>query len=554
MTATMESDDLSALLTEQRRELSEAKCFQSDLNYAFQLQMEEAITASVSSTASSSSSSFKVPPPDSLINSVSAENNDLIHVVNVFDEEIERWQREQSDLEFCKIERRRNLEELSLRFHDQKFAEEILQIPDHEWQNYGDNYERPFGEGSSSSPSLSETHEHLLSSESFSLYCKGLVVGEEEGTTGGSSRRRKLAAAGVVICGSTNKVVFELSKPLVVEEGGEVSQETAEFEALLEGLDVALSLGLLRVTFCCEKSVYQYITGKSQDVNEGISKLVDHVDLCRKNFIYCTPSLVAEADNSYAFNLARAAILSQRAKPVGYSLGKDLKETCVICLEETGLPLMFTVDDCQHRCCASCVKKHVEVKLNQREVPKCPYAGCGMDLKVNSCQKILGPKLHEVMSQLVKEASIPVTEKVYCPDPRCSTLMSKREVLDYSNARFDIMQELGSCLCVKCQKPFCISCKVPWHFGMSCHSYRKLKPDPNCDDTKLKSLATTNRWRQCMKCRHMIELAEGCYHISCKCGHEFCYTCGAEWMNKKATCSCRLWDERYIICNRNAGR
>lgn len=35
----------------------------------------------------------------------------------------------------------------------------------------------------------------------------------------------------------------------------------------------------------------------------------------------------------------------------------------------------------------------------------------------------------------------------------------------------------------------------------------------------------------------------------CRCGHEFCYNCGAEWKNKKATCSCPLWDEDNILDN-----
>lgn len=32
-----------------------------------------------------------------------------------------------------------------------------------------------------------------------------------------------------------------------------------------------------------------------------------------------------------------------------------------------------------------------------------------------------------------------------------------------------------------------------------------------------------------------------------RCGYEFCYTCGAPWKDKKATCSCKLWDEDYIL-------
>jgi hypothetical protein len=35
--------------------------------------------------------------------------------------------------------------------------------------------------------------------------------------------------------------------------------------------------------------------------------------------------------------------------------------------------------------------------------------------------------------------------------------------------------------------------------------------------------------------------------LHCRCGYEFCYTCGKEWKNKKASCSCPLWDERNII-------
>ncbi|GKG45772.1 hypothetical protein Tco_0498218, partial [Tanacetum coccineum] len=40
------------------------------------------------------------------------------------------------------------------------------------------------------------------------------------------------------------------------------------------------------------------------------------------------------------------------------------------------------------------------------------------------------------MSIRVKEAAIPPTEKVYCPFPNCSELMSKTEVLEYTYELF----------------------------------------------------------------------------------------------------------------------
>ncbi|RLN22338.1 uncharacterized protein C2845_PM07G05060 [Panicum miliaceum] len=94
---------------------------------------------------------------------------------------------------------------------------------------------------------------------------------------------------------------------------------------------------------------------------------------------------------------------------------------------------------------------------------------------------------------------------------------------------------------------FCMSCMVPWHDMMSCDEYKTRYPYAHPEDARLENLAKTRLWRQCVKCRHMIELAEGCYHVTCVCGHEFCYTCGKEWKEKKATCSCLLWDEGNII-------
>nr|CAB3467096.1 unnamed protein product [Digitaria exilis] len=50
-----------------------------------------------------------------------------------------------------------------------------------------------------------------------------------------------------------------------------------------------------------------------------------------------------------------------------------------------------------------------------------------------------------------------------------------------------------------------------------------------------------------------FEQSFGCISVVCcyRCGYEFCYTCGKEWKEKKATCSCPLWEESNIIHDDN---
>lgn len=294
---------------------------------------------------------------------------------------------------------------------------------------------------------------------------------------------------------------------------------------------------------------------------------------------------MARNEIKFAFKLARDAIQSQVNRTMESNRHKNLDETCVICLEDTDISQIFSVNGCKHRYCFSCMKQHVETKLREALVPKCLHHGCKSELDIDSCEKFLTPKFMEIMRQRKKEAITPVTERVYCPDPRCSVLMSKTEVLEHSRKEGLNVDVSGARRCVKCNGVFCINCKVPWHRDMTCDRYKLLNPNPPAEDAKLKLLASRNLWRQCIKCNLMIELAEGCFHMTCRyyvflpcqstsflkfsyvcyrlfefsylfivnnrCGYEFCYNCGAEWKDKKATCSCPLWDEDRIWHDRN---
>ncbi|RVW56761.1 hypothetical protein CK203_082705 [Vitis vinifera] len=231
-TADSDSGDFHSVVSHQRRELLEAQTLESDLDLAFRLQLEEALAASMSSLPSTSSSPPRVQNPDTdcFVSGLRAlQTDELDRLVQ------EVRDRQQSEAEMTKLR-----EDIHRRAHDQKLAREISQMPEEEWEEYGDNYERPFGEGSSSG-------------EVFRVFFKGLAREEKIGNS-----REPIMGIGVSICDFRDNLVFELQKPLV---GCGKSHEYAETRAMIEALNAALALDLTRVDlFCDHQPLYQRVS------------------------------------------------------------------------------------------------------------------------------------------------------------------------------------------------------------------------------------------------------------------------------------------------------
>lgn len=236
-----DDDDLHSLVSEQRNELMAAETLESDLDLAFKLQLQEAVAASL---AHQPSSSAPLEP----------QNDTVCHSVGfatVQSEELVRLQQELKDRQQSEIEMRKMREDLCRRIHDQNFAREILRIPEEDWRDWGDNFEKPFcGEGSSSSSGGSTA---IGNECEYRLYFKGLISDEKVG-----DQRIKLAGIGVAICDSRDNLIFEVRKPLIVNGMNKIG---AEAKALIEGLNAALVLELKRLVFYCDYyPIFQFVS------------------------------------------------------------------------------------------------------------------------------------------------------------------------------------------------------------------------------------------------------------------------------------------------------
>lgn len=65
-------------------------------------------------------------------------------------------------------------------------------------------------------------------------------------------------------------------------------------------------------------------------------------------------------------------------------------------------------------------------------------------------------------------------------------------------------------------------------------------------------LAEQEGWRRCYSCNVYVEHSEACRHMTCRCGAQFCYVCGAPW----CTCDCTMHQlaniKRQAITRRQA--
>ncbi|CAN6201492.1 unnamed protein product [Urochloa humidicola] len=370
------------------------------------------------------------------------------------------------------------------------------------------------------------------SSSGFRVLCKGMASNQA-------------AVVAVAVLGPQGDLVLALHKPVVgfVGGGDGDGEVLLEAMALLEGLHAALVLGITAIEVITDhRMLHNLMLRICSRTGEKLADVMDQTLLAQIKFEQFKISLVQQSQVRYVVKLARDAIGAEIAKTTCAASGssKEKREACSICLEDTAVSKIHAVEGCAHRFCLSCMKEHVRVKLLDGMIPSCPRYGCSIMLTVEGTKAFLPPLVLDMMVRRIREAHIPLGERVYCPYPKCSALMSLTEVQAGSHsARKPQLRK-----CVRCGGSLCISCKVAWHEGMTCRQYKRRYPRGGPENAMLEKLAKQRQWQQCERCKHMIERAAGCDHMICRCGYEFCYLCG----KGRGYCWCAWRQERRGWC------
>ncbi|KAK6152085.1 hypothetical protein DH2020_014720 [Rehmannia glutinosa] len=183
---------------------------------------------------------------------------------------------------------------------------------------------------------------------------------------------------------------------------------------------------------------------------------------------------------------------------------------CEICADEKPTNDLFRVLGCDHSYCSDCMGKYVASKLQDNITAiNCPVSGCNGFLEPQHCRSILPKQVFDRWGDALCEAVILASERFYCPFKDCSALL-----IDERMGGNDVIVQSE---CPDCNRLFCVQCKVPWHSGIECAEFQKLKKDERSnEDIMLMNLAKSKNWMRCPKCRFYVEKSEGCLFMKCR--------------------------------------
>ncbi|TVY33371.1 E3 ubiquitin-protein ligase [Lachnellula occidentalis] len=200
---------------------------------------------------------------------------------------------------------------------------------------------------------------------------------------------------------------------------------------------------------------------------------------------------------------------------------------CLTCLSDDVPRSKSAKLKCGHRMCHSCLRRIFKLSVTdpQHMPPKC----CTADhIPLKHVEKLFDVNFKKNWNHKFQEYS--TKNRIYCPARRCG------EWIKPGSMHREDGKKYGKCS--RCKTKVCCSCNGKWHGSRDC---------PNDEETnRLLETAKQAGWQRCYNCRTMVELKEGCNHMTCHCTAEFCMICGLKWKS----CNCPWFNYDAVEADR----
>lgn len=154
------------------------------------------------------------------------------------------------------------------------------------------------------------------------------------------------------------------------------------------------------------------------------------------------------------------------------------------------------------------------IQQSVTEESKMPPRCCTQPIPADTVQQVLTRENQQAFLKAVVQFSTPWEARIFCPKPSCGEFVPRRHKVD--------VKQPFNVTCHQCNTRICVMCKRNAHpVGRDCPEDWELE--------QVLKMGEKSGWRRCYKCRNLVELAQGCTHMTCRCKAQFCYICGGVW-------------------------
>lgn len=214
--------------------------------------------------------------------------------------------------------------------------------------------------------------------------------------------------------------------------------------------------------------------------------------------------------------------------PFCFNITDFQMEDCSICYNHVLSNCVHVLSKCNHRFCGSCVTNYLENAFKEGNLlnTSCLDMNCKQELSDEDLIKAVGTNGFGKIKQYRMLAHLRLEPNCrWCPKDTCDNGV-------IGNPKDENFPRLT---CNLCFTNFCFHCSDYWHPNLSCKDKDKAKlkyENKTFSKRVRKEEKETRKWMKdnktvkCSKCKALVQRKDGCNHMTCPCGHEFCWLCG----------------------------
>lgn len=255
----------------------------------------------------------------------------------------------------------------------------------------------------------------------------------------------------------------------VIEDGSRVSAHTREEQMARRDREMARQLQ----------------TGRQPQTSAGAQEptQVDDATLSRMAGLFVSESVGRAL-------MPIEMLVQETTKPSGGKGHRPKLHQCSACGDKKSYFEVIKAP-CGEDYCKDCLSQLFEESYTDESLfpPRC----CRQIIPVNSpgIELFLSKELREQYEP--RRVEVETKDRTYCCEPKCSTFIPPN----------DIQNKIAAC--PKCKVQTCSNCKRTAHSGICAD---------NTEDQKTLELALEQGWQKCSSCMRIVELKQGCNHIT----------------------------------------